>query len=1073
MDHWIKTTCPRDCYDACGALVKVRDGRVLQVRGDPEHPVSRGKLCAKCTTGYNNEWIDPKARLTQPLRRTGPKGSGQFAPVSWEEALAEIAARLHAAAVSHGATSILNAHYTGTLGLISYSFPMRFFHRLGATEVDPDTICNMAGHVALDYVLGTSVQGFDPRTAQDAACVLVWGANPANSGPHVFEHWFGQVPGVTIVVDPLPTETARAADIHLQPFPGSDAALAFALLHVLHRDGLLDREFIAAHTLGWDELEPLLAPCTPAWGEAATGVPAALIEQAARTYGSGPSLLWLGQGLQRQPQGGNIMRACALLPAVTGNFGKPGTGLLYLSGYGPEDLDEGYLTAPHLGPSVPGLSHMDLAETLADPARAQALVCWNINIAASAPRQRQLRQALLREDLFTVAIDIFQTDTCDLADIVLPAASFLEFDDIVTPYFFLSVSAQVKTAEPPGQALPNQEIFRRLAHAMGYTEPELFEPDAAILQTWLSASGLVPDFAALAAVGTIPATPEPVIPFADGAFPTPSGKIEMASARAEADGLPRLPQPWADPRPADGRLRLLSPASNIAMNASFGNVDKLTRRAGPASVTLHPVDAAARGLREGELVELRNEHGSLPLRVTLSDAMLPGVALAPKGRWPRLEAAGANVNALVSAQKSDMGESTCVHGAEVTITRGAPPEAKPAPPLPRVVHQPQRFVQPREELLVVQGASLRLAVHAGALRVGELLQHFGRFDGVVQLRRERGDEVILRLRDEGLRRDPLHVRRDLVFRELHGVLEQAGHAVYPERALDEGPAAHRRRVLAQQPRLHLVQRVGIDIREGGLLLVGERQGGDHGVAHVVLAGIGDEGDGPVLETGGARGEVAAEAPARQHHFRRVDLGAGEGVVDDRGDDVLPVRAKVHVVDDQVAALPGAIVQQHVVATLNGGRREREEHLLNIGVVAIGVDDGGPRRAGIIHRDEVARQGGSLEGDLDGLDGEVAERGALQEGGDLVLEGGSEPGIDGVAVERVLDDPEVVGRPVVGVAGADPVAEVLAFHGQRQHALGGGAPLARPRIDIAIRDAGEGAAAIPEIGALLADVGEGA
>lgn len=666
----ILTTCPRDCYDSCGIAVRVRDGVIDHVRGDPNHPMSRGKLCAKCATGYNNEWLDPRVRLTRPLRRVGPKGSGQFAPIAWDEALAIVADQLQTITAESGAATILNAHYTGTISLLAYSFPMRFFNRLGATEVLPDTICNQAGHVALGYVYGTSVDGFDPRTVRDAARVLIWGANPASAGPHAFEHWFCKAPGAKIVVDPVRTETARAADLHLQPFPGSDAALAFALLHVLRRENLIDRDFISRHTLGWEEIEPLLDACTPAWGEATTGVPAALIEQAARLYGPGPSLLWLGQGLQRQPTGGNVMRACSLLPAATGNLGKPGAGFLYLNGYSPPTLDEGYLTAEHLSRGVPPISHMDLADALADPSRARALVCWNMNVAASAPRQRQLRQALQREDLFTVAIDLFQTDTADFADIVLPAASFLEFDDLVTPYFHLAVSAQRKVAEPLGEALPNQEIFRRLARAMGYTEPELFEPDAEIIATWLRASGLVEDFAALAAQGTVPAAPEPIVQFADLTFPTPSGRIEMASAQAEADGHPRTPLPLADPRPEYGRLRLLSPASPWTMNDSFANVAKLARRSGPPTVALHPIDAAARGLRDGDEALLSNETGHLRLRVTLSDDIPPGVALSYKGRWPKQEPTTANVNTLTSSRKTDMGESTCVHGVEVTVSKG-------------------------------------------------------------------------------------------------------------------------------------------------------------------------------------------------------------------------------------------------------------------------------------------------------------------------------------------------------------------------------------------------------------------
>lgn len=665
----ILTTCPRDCYDACGIVVRIADGAIAQVRGDPHHPVNRGTLCVKCSTGYNNEWRDPAVRLTRPLRRTGTKGSGAFTPISWDEAIATVTERLKRIEADGAAHTVLNAHYSGTLSLIAYAFPMRFFHRLGATEVEPDSICNLAGHVALAYVYGTSVDGFDPRTVAEAACVVVWGANPAASGPHTFKHWFREAPGAKIVVDPLRTETARAADLHLQPFPGSDAALAFALLHVLRRDGLLDRAFIANHTTGWDELEPLLDGCDPAWGAAITGVPAALIERAAHLYGRGPSLLWLGQGLQRQRTGGNVVRACAVLPAVTGNLGKPGAGLLYLNGFAAPGPDEGYVTASHLSRGVPAISHMDLADALADPAQARALVCWNMNVAASAPRQRELRAALRREDLFTVAIDLFQTDTADFADVVLPAASFLEFDDLVTPYFQMMLSAQVKATEPLGESLPNQEIFRRLARGMGYAEPELYESDEEIIATVLRAAGLVEDFATLAARGSVPVFAEPRVQFADLAFPTPSGRIEIASARAERDGQPRTPLPLADPRPAHGRLRLLSPASGFTMNDSFANVAKLARRAGPPSVALHPADASARGLREGDEALLSNDAGSLRLRVTVAEDVPRGVAYSAKGRWPKREASGANVNVLNDGQKTDMGDSSSVHSVEVVVRR--------------------------------------------------------------------------------------------------------------------------------------------------------------------------------------------------------------------------------------------------------------------------------------------------------------------------------------------------------------------------------------------------------------------
>ncbi len=665
----IRTTCPRDCYDSCGIAVVRREGRIAKVLGDPAHPVSRGALCGKCAIAYNGVWRDPAARLASPMRRVGPKGSGSFEPIGWDEALDEISTRLKRIVADHGAPSVLSAHYTGTCSLIANNFPNRFFHRLGATEVEPDTVCNNAGHVALDYSLGTSLVGFDPRTARDSRCILVWGCNPSASGPHAHKHWLPESPARKIVVDPVRNETANAADLHLQLHPGSDAALAFAMLHVLNRDGLINRTFIAEHTVGWNELEPMLAACTPAWGEAQTGVPARRIEEAARLYGSGPSLLWIGQGLQRQPQGGNIVRACALLPAVTGNIGKPGAGIYYLNGKAAtRGFDMAGLQGVNLRrePVAP-ISHVHLASHLSDAARSRALFCWNMNIAASVPDQTRLLQALQREDLLTVVVDLFQTDTADYADFVLPAASFLEFDDVVASYFHISVAAQVKAAEPHGDSLPNQEIFRRLSRAMGYNEPELFESDEAIIAYQLGRAVPGMTFETLAAEGTIEIGSEPVIFHADLRFATPSGRIEIASTRAAADGFPRVAQPIADPRPANGRIRLLSPAAPWLMNSSYGNDPTIAAKVGPATVALHPDDVKARGLRAGADVVLRNTAGSIKMRLAVSDAVPPGSALTAKSPWLKRSEHGANVNVLNPGLMSDMGQSTALHGVEVEI----------------------------------------------------------------------------------------------------------------------------------------------------------------------------------------------------------------------------------------------------------------------------------------------------------------------------------------------------------------------------------------------------------------------
>jgi anaerobic selenocysteine-containing dehydrogenase len=665
----IRTTCPRDCYDACGiAVVKRADG-LVKVLGDPEHAVSRGALCGKCAIAYNGAWLDPKARVTRPLKRVGPKGDGRFEPIGWDQATAEIAARLKDTVSRHGAETIWHTHYTGTCSLLAGGFPQRFFNRLGASEVDPDSICNAAGHAALQYMYGASDIGFDPRTAKDANCILVWGANPFASAPHQHKHWLKEAKARKIVIDPVRHPTAADADLHLQLFPGSDAALAFAMLHVLVREDRIDRAFLAAHTVGWDEVEPIVVRCSPDWAAPITGIPVGKIEEAATIYGEGPSLLWLGQGLQRQPTGGNVFRTVGLLPAATGNLAKPGAGFLYLNGGARRGIDGDYLEASYLRQGEKRkVSHMDLVATLSDPKKAQALVTWNINIAASNPDQARLHGALRDERLFHVAVDPFPTDTTDFADYVLPAASFLEFDDLVSPYFHLSMSAQVKALEPMGDALPNQEIFRRLAKAMGYLEPELFEDDRSALDTLCRQMGLR-NFASLAAEGTVDIWPEPVPQFADLAFPTPSGKIEIASEAAAADGHPRLPQPITDPRPQDGLFRLLSPASVWLMNSSYNEDPKVAEKLGAETVTLNPADATRLGLQEGETVIAANETGRLELRVGIADVVPVGVALSHKSRWPKLSKQHANINALNPGRKADMAESSAVHGVEVTLTR--------------------------------------------------------------------------------------------------------------------------------------------------------------------------------------------------------------------------------------------------------------------------------------------------------------------------------------------------------------------------------------------------------------------
>src|SRR5216684_4458120 len=295
----IKTTCPRDCYDACGISSMVVDVKISRVVGDSEHAIAQGVLCGKCAIAYNGAWRDAALRLSRPLKRIGPKGSGEFRPVSWDEALGEIALRFRDLIDAVRARSILHTHYTGTVGLIGGWFPIRLFNRMGATEVDPDTVCNKAGHAALELVFGNSLEGFDPRTVKDARTVLVWGANPSHSAPHQDKGWLkpARDAGVEIIaIDPIGHPTAAAADLHLKLFPGTDAALAFAFLHVLRANDLIDLEFVSRHVQGASDLSADIDAMTPAEASELCGVPADLIEEAAIAYGRGPSLLWLGQG---------------------------------------------------------------------------------------------------------------------------------------------------------------------------------------------------------------------------------------------------------------------------------------------------------------------------------------------------------------------------------------------------------------------------------------------------------------------------------------------------------------------------------------------------------------------------------------------------------------------------------------------------------------------------------------------------------------------------------------------------------------------------------------------------------
>jgi len=667
----VKTTCPRDCYDTCGIVVTPAPNGRVRVAGDPDHAVARGALCAKCGVAYNGVFQDTDERLLTPLRRSGPKGSGQFTPVTWKDALDETATRLEAVIAKHGAESVLTMNYSGTMSLLASTFPNRFVNAIGASVVDYGTICNRAGKIAWELLFGTASAGFDPRTAKDASCILLWGANPAHSAPHAHRHWLRDSPARTVVVDPARTATAADADLHLPLRPGSDAALAFALLNALDEIDAFDEAFIAERVEGADKIRADVQRCTPEWAEPITGVPARDIRAAAELYARGPALLWCGQGLQRQPRGGNVMRAAGLLPAMTGNVGKPGAGFYYLNDVAElAGVDYDYLEASHLRKGQARIVHaLELADRLLAPEEFRVLMVWNTNPLASSGSLDKLREACRRDNLFTVCVDLFMTDTARYADLVLPAASFLEFDDITAGYFHLNLGVQANARPPLGDSLPNQDIFRGLAAAMGLSAPELFEDDAAVLKQVLEQVGYPGSFDDLRRQGVYWLNgEEPVIAFADGRFPTPSGRIEVASARAESLGLPHCPTPDADPSPAEGRFRLLSPASMWRLNDSYANDSRLARRSGPAELIVHPDDAAALGIATGAVLRVANAAAEVVLSARVSDEVPRGTLLSYKGRWPSREAGDASINRLYDGRAADMGESSAVHGVEVSLS---------------------------------------------------------------------------------------------------------------------------------------------------------------------------------------------------------------------------------------------------------------------------------------------------------------------------------------------------------------------------------------------------------------------
>ncbi|QFG26596.1 molybdopterin-dependent oxidoreductase [Actinomadura sp. WMMB 499] len=662
--------CPLDCPDGCSWVVTVRDGKAVRLRGNPDHPYTRGALCAKV-----NRWLERAEqpdRILHPMRRVGRKGAGRFARISWDEALGEIAERLEDVVREHGGEAIWPYWGTGTLGYLQglegYS-GRRFFNVLGASGHYAN-ICSAAGSAGMEATVG-SAGGMDPQDLAHARLVILWGSNPLTSGHHVWKFvQDARKSGARLVaIDPVRTRTAQQADEHLAPLPGTDAALALGLLNVIVGSGAQDERFLREHTAGWAEFRERIAEHPPERAAEITGVPVesivALGERIARTR---PTAIRATQGLQRHAGGGTALRVLAAIPAVTGDWARLGGGLAF-STSGHNRLDKAALWRDDLRPGpVRTLPMTRLGEGLLDveDPPVKALFVIAANPVGSTPHQNRVRRGLEREDLFTVVMEQFPTDTADYADIVLPATAQHEHMDLHEGYGHLYLTWNEPAVEPPGECLPTTETFRRLARRMGLNEPGLYDSDESLAEQLLASdhpwmAGVTLD--RLREEGFVRmSVPDPFLPYAEG-FPTPSGRLEFPRGAAYVP-----PAEVADrERAARYPLALISAASHEFLNTQFANNPELRRRSGPQTVRLHPGDAAARGLADGQRVRVANDRGGFDAVLRVTDQVRPGVAATAKGHWAKFSG-GSNANAVVAERDTDLGAGPVFHDTRVEVS---------------------------------------------------------------------------------------------------------------------------------------------------------------------------------------------------------------------------------------------------------------------------------------------------------------------------------------------------------------------------------------------------------------------
>jgi anaerobic selenocysteine-containing dehydrogenase len=692
-------TCHHDCPDSCGWVVTVERHpedaserpTAVRLRGNPDHPYSRGELCPKV-----NRFLDrvySPDRILRPLVRRGPKGEGDFAPVAWDVALALVAERLGEIVRRHGGEAVLPWWSAGTQGLIQQSsLDRRFFAKLGASRLTG----SLCGAVAGAGTASTNGSGraADPTDVRFARLVLLWGTNTRLTNRHLWPFVEeARANGATIVViDPMRTMTAESADWFLQPLPGTDVALMLGLMHVLVRDDLIDHDYVERHTVGFERLAEVVREWSPPRAAQVCGLGADEVERLGRAYGTTtPAFIRTLIGAEHQEHGAMFFRALACLPALTGAWRHRGGGLARSVGAWAEtNVDESVFDAPPLAPSAErrAVNMNHLGRALTDPAMdppVKALFVWNGNPLVSVPNAELTRRGLAREDLFTVASEQFLTDTARYADVIFPAATQIEQTDVVASWGHLNLGWNAAAIPPLGEAVPNTELWRRLAGAMGFTEPGLFEADESLLRSALRDV----DLEALRERGFVRLSlPEDLRPYADGGFATASGRAELFSEALAARGHDPLP---AFRPPGEGvggedelteryPLVLMTPKTHTRfLNTSYSHLPKHGPPEGGPFAELDPADAAARGIAEGDTVRVWNDRGSLTLTARVGARLRPGVVAVPFGWWSDQHDERATANSLTNDALTDWGGGVAYGSTRVEVEAVRDEAERPTP----------------------------------------------------------------------------------------------------------------------------------------------------------------------------------------------------------------------------------------------------------------------------------------------------------------------------------------------------------------------------------------------------------